>query len=178
MNLQILVLPGDGIGTEVTREAVRVLRHVADKWHHTLHLTEGLLGGIAIHQTGNPFPEATAKLAVNADAALMGAVGLPEFDTARPEKRPEKGLLGIRKTLGVFANLRPVRAYTSLLDSSPLKNHLVEGTDMIIVRELTGGIYYGTPRGISGEGPEMPAPIAMTYPRREIERVSRMAFQL
>ena len=82
----------------------------------------------------------------------MGAVGLPEFDNAPPEKRPEKGLLGIRKALGVYANLRPVRAYASLLDSSPLKNHLVEGTDMIIVRELTGGIYYGTPRGISGDG--------------------------
>src|ERR1051325_13981 len=152
MNLQILVLPGDGIGTEVTREAVRVLPHVADKWHHPLHLTEGLLGGIAIHQPGNPFPEATAKLAVDADATLMGAVGLPEFDNAPPEKRPEKGLLGIRKTLGVFANLRPVRAYASLLDSSPLQNHLVDGTDMIIVRELTGGLYYGTPRGISGQG--------------------------
>jgi 3-isopropylmalate dehydrogenase len=178
MNLNILVLPGDGIGTEVTREAVRVLRHVADKWKHALRLTEGLLGGVAIHKTGTPFPEETSKLALDADATLMGAVGLPEFDNAPPEKRPEKGLLGIRKTLGVFANLRPVRAYTSLLDSSPLKNHLVEGTDMIIVRELTGGIYYGTPRGISGEGCDERAVNTMTYTRGEIERVSRMAFQL
>ena len=154
MNLNVLVLPGDGIGTEVTREAVRVLQHVAAKWKHTLNLSEGLLGGIAIHQTGTPFPEATAKLAASADATLMGAVGLPEFDNAPPEKRPEKGLLGIRQALGVFANLRPVRAYASQLDSSPLKNHLVEGTDMIIVRELTGGIYYGTPRGITGAGAE------------------------
>src|SRR6478672_7903296 len=134
MNLNILVLPGDGIGTEVTREAVRVLRHVADRWKHQLVLTEGLLGGVAIHRTGNPFPEETARLTADADATLMGAVGLPEFDNAPPEKRPEKGLLGIRKALGVYANLRPVRTYASQLDSSPLKNHLVEGTDMIIVR--------------------------------------------
>src|SRR5690349_9344160 len=154
MNLHILVLPGDGIGTEVTREAVRVLQHVAKKWNHSLRLTEGLLGGIAIHKTGSPMPEETAKLALDADATLMGAVGLPEFDNAPPEKRPEKGLLGIRKTLGVYANLRPIRSFAPLLDSSPLKNDLVDGTDMIIVRELNGGMYYGTPRGISGSGAE------------------------
>src|ERR1051326_75212 len=108
MNLRILVLPGDGIGTEVTREAVRVLGHVAKKWSHSLHLTEGLLGGIAIHKIGDPMPAETARLAVEADATLMGAVGLPEFDNAPPEKRPEKGLLGIRKTLGVYANLRQI----------------------------------------------------------------------
>src|SRR6201988_4283135 len=178
MNLHVLVLPGDGIGTEVTREAVRVLRHVAAKWKHKLNLTEGLLGGIAIHKTGTPFPDETARFAAQADATLMGAVGLPEFDNAPPEKRPEKGLLGIRKALGVYANLRPVRAYASQLDSSPLKNHLVEGTDMIIVRELTGGIYYGTPRGITGTGADTRAVNTMTYTRPEIERVSRMAFHL
>src|SRR5215472_9773585 len=106
MNLHILVLPGDGIGTEVTREAVRVLRHVAAKWHHDVSVAEGLLGGIAIHKTGNPFPPETERLAADADATLMGAVGLPEFDDAPPEKRPEKGLLGIRQALGVYANLR------------------------------------------------------------------------
>jgi len=178
MNLNILVLPGDGIGTEVTREAVRVLRHVAQKWNHTLGLTEGLLGGIAIHQTGSPLPEETVRLAGEADATLMGAVGLPEFDNAPPEKRPEKGLLGIRKVLGVYANLRPVRAYAALLDSSPLKNDRVAGTDMIIVRELTGGIYYGTPRGITENGADTRAVNTMVYTRREIERVSRMAFHL
>ncbi len=178
MKLKILVLPGDGIGTEVTGEAVRVLRHVAAKWNHELELTEGLLGGVAIHKTGEPLPAETARLASEADATLMGAVGLPEFDNAPPEKRPEKGLLGIRKALGVYANLRPVRAYASQLDSSPLKNHLVEGTDMIIVRELTGGIYYGTPRGITENGAETRAVNTMTYTRAEIERVSRMAFHL
>src|SRR5205823_2487191 len=123
-------------------------------------------------------PDETAKLAAEADATLMGAVGLPEFDNAPPEKRPEKGLLGIRKTLKVYANLRPVRAYKALIDSSPLKNHLVEGTDMIIVRELTGGLYYGTPRGISGSGPEERGVNTMAYTRLEIERVARMAFAL
>jgi 3-isopropylmalate dehydrogenase len=178
MNLHILVLPGDGIGTEVTREAVRVLQHVASKWNHQLKVSEGLLGGVAIHKTGNPLPPETAQLAAEADATLMGAVGLPEFDDAPPEKRPEKGLLGIRKLLGVYANLRPVRAYASQLDSSPLKNHLVEGTDMVIVRELTGGIYYGTPRGIVEDGAETRAVNTMTYTRSEIERIARMAFHL
>jgi 3-isopropylmalate dehydrogenase len=178
MNLHILVLPGDGIGTEVTREAVRTLRHVAAKWHHKVTIAEGLLGGVAIHKTGNPFPAETEQLAADADATLMGAVGLPEFDDAPPEKRPEKGLLGIRKALGVYANLRPVRAYASQLDSSPLKNHLVKGTDMVIVRELTGGIYYGTPRGIFEDGAETRAVNTMTYTRSEIERIARMAFHL
>ena len=174
MNLKILLLPGDGIGTEVTRAAVQVLEAVARKFGHTLHLTEGLLGGIAIHKTGTPFPEATKKLALEADATLMGAVGLPEFDTAPPHLRPEKGLLGIRAVLDVFANLRPVRTYPALIESSPLKNHVVTGTDMIIVRELTGGLYYGEPRGIQGDR----AFNTMSYTRAEIERVTHTAFKL
>jgi len=178
MRLRILILPGDGIGAEVTREAVKVLEAVSSKFGHALFLSDGLLGGIAIHKTGTPLPQATIDLALQADATLMGAVGLPEFDNAPPDKRPERGLLGIRQTLGVFANLRPVRTYKSLLDSSPLKNHLVDGTDMIIVRELTGGLYYGTPRGISGNGPEERGVNTMAYTRAEIERVSRVAFHL
>src|ERR1700721_1926274 len=178
MQLKILILPGDGIGTEVTCEAVKVLRKVASKFHHEPVLSEGLLGGIAIHKTGGPLPQETIDLALKADATLMGAVGLPEFDNVAPEKRPEKGLLGIRKVLGVYANLRPVRSYKALLDSSPLKNSLVDGTDMIIVRELTGGIYYGTPRGLRQEGSETRAVNTMTYTSSEIARVSRMAFHL
>jgi 3-isopropylmalate dehydrogenase len=178
MELNILVLPGDGIGIEVTREAVRVLEHIIRKFRHKLNQKEALLGGIAIHKTGTPLPDETAKLALEADATLMGAVGLPEFDNVPPEKRPERGLLGLRKALGVYANLRPVRTYKALVDSSPLKNHLVEGTDMIIVRELTGGMYYGTPRGISGSGPTEQAVNTMIYTRFEIERVSRKAFSL
>jgi 3-isopropylmalate dehydrogenase len=178
MQLKVLILPGDGIGAEVTREAVKVLERVGQKFHHELALTEGLLGGIAIHKTGTPLPQETVDRALAADATLMGAVGLPEFDQSPPEKRPERGLLGIRKVLGVYANLRPVRSYAALLDSSPLKNALVDGTDMIIVRELTGGIYYGTPRGIFEKGAETYAVNTMSYTRAEIERVARVAFHL
>jgi 3-isopropylmalate dehydrogenase len=178
MQLNILILPGDGIGTEVTREAVKVLEKVAAKHRHQLSLSEGLLGGIAIHKTGGPLPQETVDLALKADATLMGAVGLPEFDNVAPEKRPEKGLLGIRKVLGVYANLRPVRSYKALLNSSPLKDELVDGTDMIIVRELTGGIYYGTPRGIVEDRGETRVVNTMAYTSSEIERVSRVAFNL
>src|SRR5579862_9192770 len=163
MQLNLLILPGDGIGAEVTREAVKVLEKVASKFHHQLSLSEGLLGGIAIHKTGGPLPQETIDLALQADATLMGAVGLPEFDNVAPEKRPERGLLGIRKVLGVYANLRPVRSYKALLDSSPLKKELIDGTDMIIVRELNGGIYYGTPRGISEENGQARAVNTMVY---------------
>jgi len=178
MQLNVLILPGDGIGAEVTCEAVKVLERVARKFNHQLSIKEGLLGGVAIHKTGTPLPKETVDRALEADATLMGAVGLPEFDQAPPELRPEKGLLGIRKVLGVYANLRPVRSYAALLDSSPLKNALVDGTDMIIVRELTGGLYYGTPRGIEEKGPDTRAVNTMAYTRGEIERVSRMAFHL
>jgi len=178
MKLNILTLPGDGIGVDVTKEAVKVLKEIASSFGHELKIEEGLLGGAAIHQTGNPFPEETRRLAEGADATLMGAVGLPEFDNVPPEKRPERGLLEIRKTLGVFANLRPIRSYKALLDSSPLKNELVDGTDMIIVRELTGGLYYGTPRGISGSGAEERAVNTMIYTRPEIERIAHTGFQL
>lgn len=178
MKLNVLLLPGDGIGVEVTREAEKVLRRVGEIFGHEVSVTGGLLGGVAIHEKGTPLPDETLKLALAADATLMGAVGLPEFDNAPPEKRPERGLLGIRKALNVYANLRPVRSYRALLDSSPLKNELVEGVDMIIVRELTGGLYYGTPRGISGSGPEERAVNSMVYTRAEIERVAHMAFQL
>lgn len=178
MNLNILILPGDGIGVEVTREAVKVLKSVVAASGQTLTLNEGLLGGIGIQRTGTPFPDETRELALQADATLLGAVGMPEFDNAPPDKRPERGLLGIRKALEVYANLRPVRSYKALLDSSPLKNELVDGTDMIIVRELTGGLYYGTPRGISGSEGEERAVNTMVYTRPEIERVARMAFEL
>ncbi len=178
MNLKICLCPGDGIGTEVTREAVRVLEHVTKKYNHQLQTSEALLGGIAIHKTGTPFPDDTRAKALEADATLMGAVGLPEFDNWPPEKRPERGLLGIRNALGVYANLRPVRSYKALLDSSPLKNERIDGTDMIIVRELLGGVYYGTPRGITGEGPQQRGVNTMAYTRAEIERVTRMAFHL
>lgn len=178
MELKVLLLPGDGIGVEVTREAVKVLTQVAIAYKHKLSLSEGLLGGIAIQKTGTPFPEKTRTQALEADATLMGAVGLPEFDDAPPDKRPERGLLALRQTLQVYANLRPVRSFRALVHSSPLKDQLVEGTDLIIVRELTGGLYYGAPRGISGTGAEERAVNTMAYTRPEIERVAHVAFQL
>ncbi len=174
MNLKILILPGDGIGLEVTRAATQVLHAVAKKFGHTLELSEGLLGGIAIHKTGTPFPKETEELCLKADATLMGSVGLPEFDAAPPLQRPEAGLLAIRRVLDVYANLRPVRTYPELVDSSPLKNHVVEGTDMLIVRELTGGLYYGEPRGITAERGFN----TMSYTRKEVERVTHTAFKL
>lgn len=178
MKLNVLVIPGDGIGPEVTREAVRVLQHVVDKWGHALHLREALLGGAAIHKTGKPLPEETKRAALETDATLLGAVGLPEFDELPAERRPEKGLLGLRKAMDVFANLRPIVAHESLLDSSPLKNEIVLGTDMLIVRELTSGIYFGNPRGIDESSSETVGVNSMVYRRSEIERISRIAFGL
>ena len=178
MELKVLVLPGDGIGPEVTREAVRVLEHVAARWGHALRLREGLLGGVAIRETGGPFPDETRELALASDATLLGAVGLPEYDDLPPTERPEKGLLGLRKALDVYANLRPVYCYESLIESSPLKNDIVRGTDILIVRELTGGLYFGQPRGIHGPDGSETACNSMVYARSEIERVCRMAFEL
>lgn len=178
MEITVLVLPGDGIGVEVTREAVRVLESIAARFGHDLRTAEGLIGGEAIRQVGTPLPDATVAAALDSDATLMGAVGHPDFDALPPDRRPEKGLLGIRKAMGVYANLRPVRARESLLASSPLKDAVARGTDLLIVRELTGGIYYGTPRGISGSGAEERAVNTMSYRRAEIERIARMAFGL
>ncbi|HWZ33614.1 MAG TPA: 3-isopropylmalate dehydrogenase [Bryobacteraceae bacterium] len=174
MVLKILVLAGDGVGLEVTCAAVQVLEAVADHFGHSVELSEGLIGGVAIHKTGSPLPDDTLNKALAADATLLGAVGSPEFDNEPPEKRPERGLLGIRKALGLYANLRPVKMWPVLVDSSPLKNEIVTGTDMIIVRELTGGLYYGQPRGIFDDH----AVNTMMYTRVEIERIARKAFQL
>jgi 3-isopropylmalate dehydrogenase len=174
MLLKILLLPGDGVGVEVTRAAVTVLETIATKFGHKLELSDALIGGVAIHKTGSPLPDETLQKAMAADAVLLGAVGAPEFDNNPPNLRPERGLLGIRKALEVFANLRPVKMWPSLVDSSPLKNEIVTGTDMIIVRELTGGLYYGQPRGIDGDR----AVNTMVYTRAEIERVTRKAFEL
>jgi len=174
MNLKILLLPGDGVGVEVTRAAVTVLEKIATKFGHKLELSDALIGGVAIHKTGSPLPDETLRKAMAADAVLLGAVGAPEFDNNPPNLRPERGLLGIRKALEVFANLRPVKMWPSLVDSSPLKNEIVTGTDMIIVRELTGGLYYGQPRGVDGDR----AVNTMVYTRAEIERVARKAFEL
>jgi 3-isopropylmalate dehydrogenase len=178
MKLRILATPGDGIGPEVTDQAIAVLRRVADVFGHTLDIQSALIGGAAIAKTGEPLPADTRAGALEYDAVLLGAVGAPEFDALPPERRPERGLLDIRKLLGTFANLRPSRAWTSLLDASPLKNEIVDGTDLLIVRELTSGLYYGTPRGVSGSGPDERAINTLTYTRAEVEQVARVAFEL
>ncbi len=178
MRLPILVLPGDGVGPEVTAEAVAVLERVAAVFGHRLEPERGLVGGEAIDAEGVPLPEATARAAEEAPATLLGAVGLPRFDHLPPDRRPERGLLDLRRRLGVFANLRPSRAWPALVDASPLKNAVVEGTDLLIVRELTSGLYYGTPRGVEGTGGGERGVNTMAYTRDEIERVARVAFDL
>jgi 3-isopropylmalate dehydrogenase len=178
MDLRILVLGGDGIGPEVTAEAVATLRRVADVFGHALHEVDGLVGGAAIEATGSPLPPESLHQARAADAVLLGAVGAPRFDSLPPDRRPERGLLALRQALGTFANLRPARTWPSLLDASPLKNAIVEGTDLLIVRELTSGLYYGTPRGVSGTGADERAVNTLSYTRPEIERVARVAFEL
>jgi 3-isopropylmalate dehydrogenase len=178
MELRVLALPGDGIGPEVTAEAVSVLRRVADVFGHSVCVSNGLIGGAAIDAAGSPLPPATLEAALDADAVLLGAVGAPAFDNLPPDARPERGLLALRQALGTFANLRPSRAWPALLDASPLKNDIVSGTDLLIVRELTSGLYYGTPRGIAGSGADERAVNTLSYTRAEIERVARVAFEL
>src|SRR5215831_465371 len=170
MRLNVLSLPGDGIGPEVIREAVKVLECVARKFGHELSCKEALIGGAAFRQTGAGLPPETLDLALQVDATLLGAVGLPEFDKLPPDRRPDRALLTLRKALGVYANLRPVRAWSALLDASPLKNERVQGADLMIVRELTGGLYYGEPRGIHRDGGHTHALNTMRYTRAEIER--------
>ena len=178
MNLRIALLPGDGIGPEVTAQAVAVLEAVCRKFSHTLEAKSGLLGACAIRATGDPLPDDTLTLAKSAAAVLMGAVGHPEFDSLPPEKRPEKGLLRIRQELRVYANVRPALCFPALEALSPLRPEVVRGTNLVIVRELTGGIYYGVPRGIRKENGEISAVNTMTYTRSEIERIARVGLGL
>ena len=178
MKLRVALLPGDGIGPEVTAQAAAVLEAVCKKFSHELEMQTGLFGGVAIRATGDPLPPESLTIAKSAGAVFMGAVGHPEFDSLPPEKRPEKGLLRVRKELAVYANLRPAVCFPALENMSPLRQEVVHGTDLIIVRELTGGIYYGTPRGIQRWNGEATAINTMVYTRAEIERISRVAFKL
>ncbi|MGE5490978.1 MAG: 3-isopropylmalate dehydrogenase [Actinomycetota bacterium] len=171
--MKICVLPGDGIGPEITAEAVRVLQALGLK----MELEEALLGGCAVDATGNPYPEATQKLAREADAVLLGAVGGPQWDSLPREKRPERGLLGIRKDLNLFANLRPAILYPELANASTLKPEVVAGLDILIVRELTGDIYFGQPRGIEDRNGERFGFNTMHYTESEIRRIGRVAFE-
>lgn len=176
MKKTIAVLPGDGIGPEVTREAVRVLQTIAEIYDHEFIFNEALVGAAAIDQTGDPFPVETENVCRNADAILFGAIGHPKYDNDPSARvRPEQGLLAMRKKLGLFANVRPVASYEALLDKSPLKNEIVNGTDFIVFRELTGGIYFGEPRGRSEKGDT--AFDTCVYSKAEIERIAHQAFQ-
>ncbi|WP_131110891.1 3-isopropylmalate dehydrogenase [Sulfuricystis thermophila] len=171
--MKILVLPGDGIGPEITAETVRVLKALDLKFE----MEEALLGGCAVDATGDPYPEATRKLAREADAVLLGAVGGPKWDSNPREQRPERGLLGIRKDLGLFANLRPAVLYPELANASTLKPEIVSGLDILIVRELTGDIYFGQPRGIEVRNGERVGFNTMIYSESEIRRIARVAFE-
>jgi 3-isopropylmalate dehydrogenase len=175
---RIAVLPGDGIGAEVIREAVRVLEVVAGRAGLGLELAEGQIGGGAIDAHGTPLPDATLRLCQRSQAILFGAVGGPKWDHLRPEERPERGILKIRKALDLYANLRPARLYPMLVDSSPLRREIVEGSDLMVIRELTGGLYFGEPRGIEGTGPGRRGVNTMVYTVAEIERIAHLAFQV
>lgn len=176
MQFQITLLPGDGIGPEIVAGAARVLDAVASRCGFSLSYSEQLIGGIAIDQTGDPLPQPTIDACRASDAILLGAVGGPKWDDPTAKTRPEAGLLGIRKALSLFANLRPIVPFDELLDASPLKREVIEGTDILFVRELTGDVYFGE-SGRSGSGQEETAYQQMVYSVAEVERVVRVAAQ-
>jgi len=175
MKKNIAVIEGDGIGPEVTRQSVRVLNAIADAYGHEFEYTYCLMGADAIDKTGNPLPDETIAICLNSDAVLFGAIGDPKYDNDPTAKvRPEQGLLKLRKSLNLFANIRPVNTYSSLQHLSPLKSKIIEGVDFIIFRELTGGIYFGE-KSVSEDGNR--ASDNCVYSREEIERISHLAFQ-
>jgi 3-isopropylmalate dehydrogenase len=177
MQLNLVVLPGDGVGPEVTAQAVRVLREVANIYGHRFHFEEHSVGGVAIRETGSPLPAATLEACLHADAVLLGAIGSPEFDHLSSPHKPEAGLLQLRRELGGFANLRPVSSYAALAGTSPLRREIVDGANILFVRELLGGLYFGEPRGITSNNGSSAAFNTMRYSVSEIERVARVAFE-
>ena len=173
---KIAVLPGDGIGPEVTKQAIKALNAVSEVFGHDFEYKEGLIGAAAIDSTGNPFPEATEELCKSSDAILFGAIGDPKYDNDPSAKvRPEQGLLKMRKELGLFGNIRPVTTYESLAEMSPLKNHIIKGVDFVVFRELTGGIYFGEPRGRTENGET--AFDTCVYSKSEVRRIAKLAFE-
>jgi 3-isopropylmalate dehydrogenase len=177
MKLSITTLPGDGVGPEVTEEAVRVLRAVAESYGHEFAFDEQPVGGDAIRRAGTPLPTSTLDACLAGDAVLLGAVGSPEFDGLPPTERPEAGLLTLRRALGAYANLRPVVCHDALADCTPLRPERVAGADILVVRELLGGLYFGEPRGFTtDEGGTGAAYNTMRYTAAEVERVARVAF--
>jgi 3-isopropylmalate dehydrogenase len=178
MKAEITLLPGDGIGPEVLYASINILEAVAETFGHTFEMQEFLIGGCAIDARGTALPEDSLTACLNADAVLLGAVGGPKWDDPQAKVRPEQGLLGLRKELGLFANLRPVDPHPALLDASPLRPELLESVDLLVVRELTGGIYFGEPRHRIRLNGEEQAVDTMTYTESEVRRVAHLAFKL
>ena len=178
MLLKLTILPGDGIGPEVTDEAVHVLEAVASAFGHQIQLSHKNIGGAALVASNDPLPADTLQACFASDAVLLGAVGGPAFDQYPRDLRPENGLLRIRKELGAFANLRPATCFPALLDTSPLRPDVVKGSDILIVRELLGGLYFGEPRSVEGTAGARVATNTMRYSEGEIERIARVAFEL
>ncbi len=172
---KIAVLAGDGIGPEVMAQGIKALKAIEDKYGHNFQLTEAIIGGCAIDKTGNPLPQETLEVALDADAVLLGAIGTPKYADPTMKVRPEQGLLGLRKALGLYANIRPVKAYDKLVGLSPIKNERIQGADFVIFRELTGGIYFGE-NGRNDENTM--AYDTMTYHDYEIERIAHAAFKV
>lgn len=176
MKLNIAILPGDGIGPEIVAQALRVTEAICEKFGHELTYKHGLVGACAIDQLGNPYPDETHELCMASDAVLFGAIGDPKFDNDPSAKvRPEQGLLAMRKKLGLYANLRPVTTFPSLIHKSPLRSDLVEGADFMCVRELTGGLYFGRPQGRSEDGNT--AYDTCVYTREEVERIVHLSYK-
>lgn len=179
MTYKILVLPGDGIGPEIIAEACKLLDEIRNSYGLAIEIEQALIGGAACDACGKPLPESTLKLAKESDAVLLGAVGGPKYDVLARDIRPERGLLEIRSELGLFSNLRPAILYPQLADASSLKAEIVAGLDIMIVRELTGGIYFGKPRGIRTlETGEREGFNTLVYRESEIERIARSAFEI
>ncbi len=176
MTTRIVLLPGDGIGPEVTLQARRVLERAAELDGIALEFEQGLIGGVSIDAHESPLTDAVVERCRAAQAVLLGAVGGPRWDDLSVDMRPEKGLLRIRKELGLFANLRPASVFPALVAASSLRPEIVEGIDMLVVRELTGGLYFGEPRGIDRDGPQRVGRNTMVYADYEIERIARVAF--
>ena len=176
--MNITLLPGDGIGPEITAVTRELLQQVAIRQGFTLEFREAAIGGAAIEAHGCPLPDDTLQRCRAADAVLLAAIGSPRYDTLPREQRPESGLLGLRAGLGLFANLRPVKVLPALLQASTLKPEVVSGVDLLVVRELTGGIYFGQPKGCIGDGHEARAFNTMTYAAHEVDRIAAVAFTL
>ena len=178
MNFNITLLPGDGIGPEIVTEAVRVLETIASKHGHSFTFTERMMGGCSIDKYGSSLTEETLADCQAADAVLLGAVGGPKWDDPQAKDRPERGLLALRKGLGVFANLRPVKVHPALIEWSPLKPEKLQGVDIIVVRELTGGLYFGWPKGRDVKDGRERAVDTLEYYDYEVKRVVELAFKL